>query len=111
MERSLTAYRSPLYQITSFKYLGRIPEEEGGDWMLVVCNISRPRQKWARLTQILAREGADAHKLVQIYLKAAQLVILYRSDTSVMTPRMKRVLCRCPHRVACRLMGRQPRKG
>ena len=40
-----------------------------------------------------------------------QLVLLYGSETWVLTPRMKRVLGRFHHRVDRWLTGRQPRKG
>ena len=60
MERSLIAYGVPLFQVTSFKYLGRVLDTEDDNWPEVVRNLRRTRQKWARLTWALRREGADA---------------------------------------------------
>ena len=77
----------------------------------MVRNLSRARKKWARLTRILSREVEDAWTLGQIYLVVVQSVLIYGSETWVMTPHMKRVLGGFHHRVACRIMGQKPRKG
>ena len=77
MERELTAYGSPLSQVTSFNYLGRVLVAEEEKWPAVVRNLRRARQKWERLARILSREGADAQKSGQIYLAVMQSVVLY----------------------------------
>ena len=84
---------------------------EDNDWTAVVRNLRQVRQKWALLTQVLSREGADARKSGQIYLAVVQSFLLNRSETWVLTPRMQRVLVRFYHRVAHRLNGRPPQKG
>ena len=109
--RALTAYGVPLYQVTSFKYLGRVLAAEDDYWPAVVRNLRHARQKWERLTWVLSREGADARTSGQIYLSVVQLVVLYGSETWVLTPHMQRVLGGFHHRVAHRLTGRQLRKG
>ena len=58
----------------------------------MVRKLWRARQKWARLTQVLISEGGDARTLLQIYLEVLQLVLLYMSETWVLTPHMQRVL-------------------
>ena len=60
MYRALTTYGSPLSKVTSFKYLGRVLSAEDDNWTAVVRNLKCARQKWARLTRILIREGADS---------------------------------------------------
>ena len=77
----------------------------------MVRKLRHARQKWARLTQVLSREGADARTSVQIYLAVGKLVLLYGSETWVLTLRMQRVLDGFHHRVARRQMGRQQQKG
>ena len=42
-ERALTAYGSPLSQVTSLKYLGRVLAKEDDNWTVVVCNLRRTR--------------------------------------------------------------------
>ena len=56
-ERALTAYRVPLSQVTSFKYLGIVLVAEDNECPVVVRNLWCASQKWARLTWILSREG------------------------------------------------------
>ena len=60
---------------------------------------------------MLIREVAYDWTLEKFYVAVIQEVLLYGSDTWVLTPRMQMLLGRFHHRVACRLMGRQPRKG
>ena len=105
-EATITAYGIPLAPVTSFNYLGIILSAVVGDWPAVVSNLQRARQKWVQLTRVLIREGADARTSVQIYLAVVQLVIIYGSNTWVMTPHIGRVLVRFHHRVALRLMGK-----
>ena len=54
-ERAITAYGSPLSQITSFKYLGRVLVAEDNDWPSVVHNLWRTKKKWERLTRVFIR--------------------------------------------------------
>ena len=103
-ERALTAYGVPLFQVYSFKYLGRVLAAEDDDCPAVVGNLRRARQKWARITRVLRKEGANARTLGQIYLVVVQAVLIYGSETWVLTPSMKRVFGGFQHRVACRLM-------
>ena len=63
----ITAYEIPLAPVTSFKYLGIVLLKADDDWSEVVSNISPGVwQKWALLTRVLIREGADACSLGQI---------------------------------------------
>ena len=84
---------------------------EDYDWPSVVRNLRRAIQKWAWLTHILIREGADAQTSGHIYLAVVQSVLLYGSKTWVLMPFMKRVLGGFHHRVDLRLTGQQPWKG
>ena len=108
---ALIAYGVPLEPVTSFTYLGQALTVEENDWRAMVCNIQHARKKWEQLPRYLSREGADARNSGQIYLAVLQLVILYGSETRVLTPRMKRVVGRFHHRVANRLTGRQLWRG
>ena len=110
-ERALTAYGAPLSQVTSFKYLERFLATENDDWTEVVPNLRRSRHKWVRPTWLLSREGANARTLGHIYLAVVKLVLLYGSETWVLTPHMQRMWGGFHYRVARRLTGRQPWKG
>ena len=91
--------------------MGKVLATEDDEWPEVVRNLRRASQKWAWLTRILSREGADARTLGHIYLEVVKLVLLYGSETWILTALMKRVLGRFHHRVSLRMTGRQPRKG
>ena len=110
-ERALTAYGVYLSQVTSFKYLGIVLAAEDDYWLAVVRNLQCARHKWARLTRVLIREVEDAQTSVNIYLAVVQLVLLYGSDTWVLTLRMQKVLGVFQRRVDRRLTVRQPQKG
>ena len=71
----------------------------------MVLNLWRARQKWTRLNWVLSREGAEYRTLGKIYMAVVQLVLLYRSETWVLTPHTQRVLGGFRHRVARRMTG------
>ena len=63
------------------------------------------------MTRVLSMEGRYARTLVKIYLSVVQLVMLYRSETWVMTSHIGKVLGEFHQWVACNLTGRQPQRG
>ena len=77
----------------------------------MVRNLRKASRKWARLTRVLGREGADARTSGHIYLAMVQLVMIYGSETWVKKPCIGRVLGGFHHRVDRRLKGRQNRRG
>ena len=60
---------------------------------------------------MLIREGLDDRTLRRIYVVVVQLILLYGSETWVMTPYIGRIWGIFHHRVAHRLTRRQPRRG
>ena len=84
---------------------------EDDDCPEVVRNLRRASQKRACLNRLLIQEGLYAWTLGQIYLTVVQLVLIYGSETWVLTVRMQRVLVGFHHRVARRMTVRQLRKG
>ena len=90
--RAFQAYGRPLDMITSFKYLGRVLTNLGGDWLAVVGDLRKAQKRWARLSRILGREGART-KVLGVFFKAVvQAVILFGLETWVVTPRMGQAL-------------------
>ena len=77
------------------------------DWSAVVKNLSWVMTAWRRMLRILSREGA-APQLSDFFLNAVvQAVLLFRSDTWVVTPRMGKALGEgFQSQVAKRLTGR-----
>ena len=81
------------------------------NWPEVVHKLWRVRQKWARLSRVLIRESTYARILGRINVVVVQVVLLYRSETWVLTPHIGRLMGGFHHRVASRLKGRQYCRG
>ena len=91
--------------VTSFIYLGRVILAADDDWTAVVRKLSRARAVWKRMTRSLSREGA-APRVSSFFLKAVvQAVLLFGSDTWVVTPRMGEALGGFQVQLAIRMTG------
>ena len=110
METELTAYGRPLAAVPDFKYLGRVLSASDDEWPAVVHNLRMARSKWARLSWLLRREGADARTLGMFYVAVVQAVLIYRSEMWVMSPRIGKMLGGFYHWVAHRLTGWQAKR-
>lgn len=108
-EVTFTACGVQLESVTSFKYLGRYLSNTDSDWPALYKNLGKARQKWARISIMLSREGASPRVSAMFYKAIVQSVLLYGSETWVINPSMLRVLEGFHHRVARRLTGRTAR--
>ncbi len=91
--------RSPFYVgetalewVTKFRYLGRILSQDDHDLSACVRNIQRAKAKWAAVSKVLKREGASKKSFARFYLVIVSTVLLYGSDTWVVTRRMEELL-------------------
>jgi RNA polymerase-binding transcription factor DksA len=75
-----------------FKYLGRITSDDDDDLPAVRDNLKKARMRWARVSKILKREGATAKSMGKFYLAVVQSVLLYGSETWVLSKKMKGML-------------------
>ena len=75
------------------------------DWLVVMCNLRRVRQKWVRQRKVLGREVADDRTFGRLCVAAVHTVLLYGSETWVMSPHIGRTLGGFHYRVDHRLMG------
>ena len=107
----VTSYMIPLALVTSFRYLGRVLSVADDNCPGVLHNLRKAQQNWEWISRVLIREGVDARTLGRIYVTVVQAVMLYGFETWVMTPRSGRVLDGFHHRVARKLIVRQPRRG
>ena len=79
------------------------------NWPEVVGKLKKVQKIWARLTRILGREG-DNPRVLGVFFKAVvQAVLIFGSETWVLTPHMGRALGSFHHGVARWIMGIQPR--
>ena len=94
--------------VTSFRYLGQVILAADDDWLSVVRKLSRARAVWRRMTRILGREG-EAPWVSGLFFNAVVLaVLIFGSETWVVTPRMGKSLGGFQTQVERRLMGRLP---
>ena len=73
------------------------------DWMAVVKNLRWAQKKWERMIRVLGREGAYSWMLGVFYIAVVKAVLLYGSETWVMSLFIGRTLGGFHHRVDLRL--------
>lgn len=93
-----------------FRYLGRPLSATDNDWPALYSNLLKARQKWARISRLLAREGASPKVSAMFYKAIVMSVLLYGSETWVITSSMMKTLEGFHNRVARQLTGRRPRR-
>ena len=76
------------------------------NWTAMVRNLRRARKKWEQLSRLLGREVVDAWNSGRIYVAVVRAVLMYRSETWVITPRIGGVLGGFHHKVDLRLTVR-----
>ena len=81
------------------------------DWSAVAGNLVKARKSWGRLIRILSREGEDKRLSGTLFKAVVQQVLLFGAETWVLTPQIERALDSFMHGAACRITGRQPRRG
>ena len=109
-ERAFQAYGRPLAKFTLFKYLGQVLTVADDNWPEVIGNLQKELKIWARLARILIREGAMPRGLEMLFNAVVQVVLLFGSETWVLTPRMGRYLGNFQNRVARRITERKSKR-
>ena len=108
MERAYQAYRGPLETVTLFKYSGQVMTMGDDDCLAVMIKLKNLRKSRAQLMRILVREGVNLRVSGMFFKAVVQVVLLFGSETWVMTPCMEWDLGILQHRVVQRITGRQP---
>ena len=86
--RDLSAYGPPLEMVNSFIYVGRVILKADDNWTAVVRSLSLARSVCSSMTRILSRERAVMWVSVLFFKAVVQAVLLFGSETSVVTPCM-----------------------
>jgi hypothetical protein len=84
--------QTPLERVTKFRCLGRILSQDDHDLSACVRNIQRAKAKWTAVSKVMKREGASKKSFARFYLVIVSTVLLYKSDTWVVTRRMEELL-------------------
>ena len=105
---ALTAYGRPLTKVSSFKYLRWFMSAPDNAWPEVIWNLQRERHKWAYLSQLIKRDWEDTWMSGFFYTMVVQVVLLYKSESWVMSPQIGKVLGSIHHQEIQRLTGKIP---
>ena len=74
-----------LDNVTEFKYLGHIIRADDQDDAAVSCNIKKVMKTWYGMQCILSANGADPHTMAHFYLAVVQAMLLFGSETWVLS--------------------------
>jgi hypothetical protein len=72
---------TPIENVDSFRYLGRILTATGDDSLAVVFNLKKARTTWRRIQTILRHPGSDPKTSANFYKAVVQAILLYGSET------------------------------
>ena len=92
MGRVFLAYGTPIMAVSLFWYLGKTLLSAENDWLAVERNLQRDLVNWERLTKILVMEGADKRIVGKFCVAVVQAVLLFGSETWVLTPQLEKAL-------------------
>ena len=95
---------------TQFKYLGRILEEKDDDNYAIDRQLSRAKAKWARVGKLLSATTTNPRVRGYFYKAILQAVLLYGSESRVISKSKLKQLCSFHHRVARYITGRHIRR-
>jgi hypothetical protein len=98
----------PLETVTNFRYLGQISMTRDNDWAAARLNLQKAIKRWAMISRVLTRESASPRISVLFYKATIQTVLLYGSETWVMTGEILQMLTSFHHGIAQRLTGHYP---
>ena len=90
IERSSQAYVFPFTFVSSFNYLVIVLTASDYDWTSVMGSLQKNQKKWARMSRILRREGANVRVSGTLFKVVDQAVLIFNSKTWLMNPRMGR---------------------
>ena len=79
-------------------------------WSAVIFNLQKAQKSQSRPPRILGQEGVDTWTLGSFYAAILQAALLFGAETGVVTPRIRHLLGWFHHRVAQKILGKQPRR-
>ena len=92
MGRFVLVYGTPLTEVPSFNYLGRMFLSSSNEWIILEKNVHRARKKWERLAKILEREEENRRMVVRFFVVVVKAAILFESKKWVLNLRLDKSL-------------------
>ena len=112
LRQQFTVHGDVLERVEVFRYLGRLLSQDDDDVRTVRSQLCKARGTWARVGQVLRRENAPPRVSAKFYKAIVQSVLLYGSETWVLSPavlaRLEGFHTRAAYRMA---MENIPRRG
>ena len=78
------------------------------DCPAVIDNLWKARKSWSCMAQTLRREGVDTNTEWRLYVTVVQFILMFGSETWVVTPQIKWMLGGFHHKVVRRILGKIP---
>ena len=87
-----TAYEDELARVEVFKYLGCLMAMDDTDTQAIRANLKKSRKVWKMLSRLLRGENMEPRVCGMFYKAVVQAVLLFGSETWVLTDSAMRVL-------------------
>jgi hypothetical protein len=102
-----------LIQLVSvFEYLGRWLSNDDTDTTAVSKNLKKARLRWGRIRRLLSRQDASPRTMARFYLAIIQSILLFGSETWVLSQRdlqrLESFHAKCARQMAHRYIRRNP---
>ena len=104
------AYGEDLERVEVFKYLGRLIVFDDDDTQVVRGNLTKARRVWERISRVLRAENASASVCGMFYKATVQSVLLFGSETWLLSPATLKRLEGFHAKAARRMTGLLPKK-
>jgi hypothetical protein len=85
LRQQFTVHGDVLERVEVYKYLGRMMAQDDDDIQAVRAQLRKARATWARVGQVLRRENATPFVAAWFYQAIVQAILLYGSETWVLT--------------------------
>ena len=95
----------PLEPVAAFPYLGRMDAYNNSNWVDLYQNIWKARRWWVMVGKLVSKTGATFQARGILYKTVVQSVLLYGSESWVVTGEMIKMLEIFDHQVARRITG------
>lgn len=109
LDVGFTAYGEPLERVEVFKYLGRLLSMDDTDTQAIRTNLAKARKAWKMFHRLLRGQNMSPRVCGMFFKAVIQAVLLYGSESWVLTRSALRCLEGFVYQAACR-MARQHRK-
>jgi hypothetical protein len=84
--QQFTVHGDVLERVEVFRYFGHLLSQDDDDIQAVRSQLCKARGTWARVGQVLRRENASPRVSAKFYKAIVQSVLLYGSETWVLSP-------------------------